>query len=121
MEPEVNTAAGKASSPPEFLRNGGSSSRDSVGSRPSQDELQHSPPPAQHPDGKKRRVGPGSRGVANLTPEQLAKKRANGAYKHTILPSSHRLELLTILVVISMLPSLCLSYPIPAVRCQARC
>lgn len=32
------------------------------------------------PDGvplKKRRTGPGSRGVANLTPEQLAKKRAN--------------------------------------------
>lgn len=33
------------------------------------------------PDGaaiKKRKTGPGSRGVANLTPEQLAKKRANG-------------------------------------------
>lgn len=27
---------------------------------------------------KKRKGGPGSRGVANLTPEQLAKKRANG-------------------------------------------
>ncbi len=27
---------------------------------------------------KRRRVGAGSRGVANLTPEQLAKKRANG-------------------------------------------
>ncbi|ROT40225.1 hypothetical protein SODALDRAFT_338081 [Sodiomyces alkalinus F11] len=27
--------------------------------------------------GKKRRTGPGSRGVANLTPAQLAKKRAN--------------------------------------------
>lgn len=27
---------------------------------------------------KKRKPGPGSRGVANLTPEQLAKKRANG-------------------------------------------
>lgn len=27
---------------------------------------------------RKRRAGPGSRGVANLTPEQLAKKRANG-------------------------------------------
>ncbi|KAH9908072.1 hypothetical protein F4778DRAFT_460765 [Xylariomycetidae sp. FL2044] len=27
---------------------------------------------------KKRRTGPGARGVANLTPEQLAKKRANG-------------------------------------------
>ncbi|KXH39352.1 BZIP transcription factor [Colletotrichum nymphaeae SA-01] len=36
--------------------------------------------PASQPSGdsnKKRRVGPGSRGVANLTPEQLAKKRAN--------------------------------------------
>lgn len=29
---------------------------------------------------KKRRTGPGSRGVANLTPEQLAKKRANGTF-----------------------------------------
>ena len=27
---------------------------------------------------KKRKIGPGSRGVANLTPEQLEKKRANG-------------------------------------------
>jgi len=27
---------------------------------------------------KKRKAAPGSRGVANLTPEQLAKKRANG-------------------------------------------
>lgn len=27
---------------------------------------------------KKKKTGPGSRGVANLTPEQLAKKRANG-------------------------------------------
>lgn len=27
---------------------------------------------------KKLKTGPGSRGVANLTPEQLAKKRANG-------------------------------------------
>ena len=27
---------------------------------------------------KKKKPGPGSRGVANLTPEQLAKKRANG-------------------------------------------
>ncbi|GKT51547.1 uncharacterized protein ColSpa_11728 [Colletotrichum spaethianum] len=36
--------------------------------------------PASQPSGdmnKKRRTGPGSRGVANLTPEQLAKKRAN--------------------------------------------
>ncbi|KAK1969599.1 BZIP transcription factor [Colletotrichum sublineola] len=35
---------------------------------------------ASQPSGdanKKRRTGPGSRGVANLTPEQLAKKRAN--------------------------------------------
>jgi hypothetical protein len=27
---------------------------------------------------KLKKTGPGSRGVANLTPEQLAKKRANG-------------------------------------------
>ena len=29
------------------------------------------------PDAKKRRTGTSSRGVANLTPDQLAKKRAN--------------------------------------------
>ena len=29
---------------------------------------------------KKRKTGPGYRGVANLTPEQLAKKRANGTF-----------------------------------------
>lgn len=29
---------------------------------------------------KRRRTGPGSRGVANLTPDQLAKKRANGKF-----------------------------------------
>lgn len=32
------------------------------------------------PESKKRKAAPGSRGVANLTPEQLAKKRANGMY-----------------------------------------
>ncbi|CRK12781.1 hypothetical protein BN1723_017307, partial [Verticillium longisporum] len=32
---------------------------------------------AQADSAKKRRTGPGSRGVANLTPAQLAKKRAN--------------------------------------------
>lgn len=35
---------------------------------------------------KKRKNGPGSRGVANLTPEQLAKKRANGKWR----PGGHR-------------------------------
>jgi hypothetical protein len=36
--------------------------------------------PATNDESAKRRKksGPGSRGVANLTPEQLAKKRANG-------------------------------------------
>lgn len=36
--------------------------------------------PAGNDESAKRRKksGPGSRGVANLTPEQLAKKRANG-------------------------------------------
>jgi hypothetical protein len=37
---------------------------------------------------KKRRAGPGSRGVANLTPEQLAKKRANGDSLPCIRPFS---------------------------------
>jgi hypothetical protein len=34
--------------------------------------------PADDIGRKKKKTGPGSRGVANLTPEQLAKKRANG-------------------------------------------
>jgi hypothetical protein len=34
---------------------------------------------------KKRRMGPGSRGVANLTPEQLEKKRANGGFSCFLL------------------------------------
>lgn len=34
------------------------------------------------PEAKKRKsAAPGSRGVANLTPEQLAKKRANGTFE----------------------------------------
>lgn len=33
------------------------------------------------PSLKKRKTMPGSRGVANLTPEQLAKKRANGMFR----------------------------------------
>lgn len=35
---------------------------------------------AQEAARKKKKTGPGSRGVANLTPEQLAKKRENGMY-----------------------------------------
>lgn len=35
------------------------------------------PSPGAIPDAKKRRTGTSSRGVANLTPDQLAKKRAN--------------------------------------------
>lgn len=45
----------------------------------SQSDSQRSTPAAsQAPEVKKRKSAPGSRGVANLTPEQLAKKRANG-------------------------------------------
>lgn len=33
---------------------------------------------------KLKKTGPGSRGVANLTPEQLAKKRANGEEDGTL-------------------------------------
>lgn len=55
---------------------------------PAQQQQQQHPPLSQHhvptpnntaaPNGRKRKAGqPGSRGVANLTPEQLAKKRAN--------------------------------------------
>ncbi len=54
---------------------------------------------------KKRRTGgPGSRGVANLTPEQLAKKRANG---RLILPSilvSAPLHHMVIVVGVLLLP-----------------
>ncbi|KAI1460782.1 hypothetical protein F4805DRAFT_454227 [Annulohypoxylon moriforme] len=45
---------------------GGLSPEDGAGGGPVEDQRM-----------KKRRVGPSSRGVANLTPEQLAKKRAN--------------------------------------------
>lgn len=40
---------------------------------------------ANGPESKKRKTAPGSRGVANLTPEQLAKKRANGQFSHNRL------------------------------------
>ena len=54
-------------------------------SQQQQQQQQHQRPPSQHgtphstTNPKKRRASgaPGSRGVANLTPEQLAKKRAN--------------------------------------------
>lgn len=65
----------------------------SLGQQQHQPQQQPPPPPpppsaSQHhiptpnntaaPNGRKRKAGqPGSRGVANLTPEQLAKKRAN--------------------------------------------
>lgn len=35
---------------------------------------------ADGPASKKRKIVASSRGVANLTPEQLAKKRANGTF-----------------------------------------
>ncbi|KAJ4423457.1 hypothetical protein N0V82_001930 [Gnomoniopsis sp. IMI 355080] len=45
---------------------------------PHDDASRHSTPAsANGPEPKKRKTMPGSRGVANLTPEQLAKKRAN--------------------------------------------
>lgn len=55
----------------------------------SQSDSQRSTPAAsQGPDVKKRKSAPGSRGVANLTPEQLAKKRANGKCTHTLTITS---------------------------------
>lgn len=47
---------------------------------PAQDggSQQSTPASINGPDPKKRKSAPGSRGVANLTAEQLAKKRANG-------------------------------------------
>lgn len=52
-------------------------------SLPAQDDAsRHSTPAsANGPEPKKRKTMPGSRGVANLTPEQLAKKRANGMFR----------------------------------------
>lgn len=42
------------------------------------------------PEAKKRKsAAPGSRGVANLTPEQLAKKRANGTFEPCHESESH--------------------------------
>lgn len=46
---------------------------------PQDNESQRSTAASAHaPEPKKRKTMPGSRGVANLTPGQLAKKRANG-------------------------------------------
>lgn len=60
----------------------------------SQSDSQRSTPAAsQGPDVKKRKSAPGSRGVANLTPEQLAKKRANGmCTKHCHATPRPRME-----------------------------
>lgn len=61
------------------------------------------------PDSKKKKTGPGSRGVANLTPDQLAKKRANGEWcflcclLHGV---GFHLQSLPILLLIPQSPSL---------------
>lgn len=44
---------------------------------------------ADGPASKKRKIAAGARGVANLTPEQLAKKRANGEFP----PRTHHIYL----------------------------
>lgn len=49
---------------------------------------------------KKRRTGPGSRNVANLTPEQLLKKRANGR-----LILSKNPPLISLVVYADVMPS----------------
>jgi hypothetical protein len=53
---------------------------DSASLKRDADAVNPSSPAGGGDDSAKRRkkAGPGSRGVANLTPEQLAKKRANG-------------------------------------------
>lgn len=54
-----------------------------LSAQPSEHAISHRPTPISHaitdtPNPRKRKpAAPGSRGVANLTPEQLAKKRAN--------------------------------------------
>ncbi|KAI1376127.1 hypothetical protein F4677DRAFT_96995 [Hypoxylon crocopeplum] len=56
----------------------GSSDSGNVSSQPGLDHVSgHDHGHLEDQRTKKRRVGPSSRGVANLTPEQLAKKRAN--------------------------------------------
>ncbi|KAJ9141979.1 BZIP transcription factor [Pleurostoma richardsiae] len=47
-------------------------------------------------DGKRRRTGPGSRGVANLTPEQLAKKRANDREAQRAIRERTKLQIETL-------------------------
>lgn len=49
---------------------------------------------------KKKKMGAGSRGVANLTPEQLAKKRENGTFSPVICSSCAQF-----FVVVARLPS----------------
>jgi hypothetical protein len=51
---------------------------DALSSHPANNDLNNSPSPATTAAGRKRKlVSTSARGVANLTPEQLAKKRAN--------------------------------------------
>lgn len=59
---------------------------------PHDDASRHSTPAsANGPEPKKRKTMPGSRGVANLTPEQLAKKRANGMFRSSYAHGTHGL------------------------------
>ncbi|KAK3707908.1 hypothetical protein LTR37_011760 [Vermiconidia calcicola] len=60
-------------SPPDVYQQGHSAAATAAAALSQQDT------PAQNANGRKRKASgqPGSRGVANLTPEQLAKKRAN--------------------------------------------
>ncbi|KAK0704993.1 hypothetical protein B0H67DRAFT_592885 [Lasiosphaeris hirsuta] len=51
-----------------------------------------SPGPDDPPGGKKRKTRPGSRGVANLTPDQLAKKRANDREAQRAIRERQRLR-----------------------------
>ncbi|KAI1817573.1 hypothetical protein GGS20DRAFT_531789 [Poronia punctata] len=80
--PPSSVASASAAASPNVYKRGPSLSLDgdlpspeSTTSQPASRDNGSSLPPDQR--NKKRRTGPGSRGVANLTPEQLAKKRAN--------------------------------------------
>jgi hypothetical protein len=86
LQPSLKPSSNAPS--PSVYKRGPSSSLD--GDIPSPESATSQPAPGDNgsafpPDqrNKKRRTGPGSRGVANLTPEQLAKKRANGMLSRT--------------------------------------
>jgi len=110
LQPNLKPPSSNASSPSVYKRGPSSSldgdvpSPESSTSQPAPYDTSSAFPPDQR--NKKRRTGPGSRGVANLTPEQLAKKRANGTLGYTYFSFTSLLSCPTFLSYLLFLSSL---------------